>query len=79
MDPSSPDVAESPGSKDCHEAAPIDSIKRFGKVQLENQCGHFPFVACLYQLSSKDKILRDRPALDEACLVKVDEGNNFLL
>ena len=79
LDPISPLHVEATNLQNSQQEIPVDSVKSFGEIQLEDQSRCFSLMANLHQLSCVDKIFCNRPPFHKARLLKGDKLRNLPL
>ena len=65
--------------QDEKQAVPVDRIKGFGEVKLEDQSWLATAVTALNHFRSIDKVLGDGTSTDEAGLINVDQRLDLVL
>ena len=58
LDPESPKLRKTFGSKDGVQGLPTDCVKNLAEIELEDDSGYFAFMASLYGIGSVDEVLR---------------------
>jgi hypothetical protein len=70
-EPVTPAVVKTPNPQDGKEAVPVDRVKSFSKVKLEDNRGGFFEVAAPDEVGSIDNVFRDSTAREETSLVSI--------